>query len=234
MKHAIFAISFLSFAAVTHAASFDCAKASTLVEKTICSDTKLSELDSRLMQSYKKALATIPDASGLKAAQRAWLTGVRNKCADAECLSRAYTDRLNALTTYTKGADNLSGSWPSVNTAALVGKGASIINSNPQERDRYSKLVGNNAELDDYLTATIFSDEDASAIQDIGDYLVIISKGIRRRDTGPMEGAYAINKISGKPTVILLKDSKFTVVGAAMGSLPPPLKAWAKEQGAVQ
>ncbi|GEM_PF-558424 len=97
MKHLIYAVAFLSFATGAHAASFDCAKASTLVEKAICSDAKLSELDDSLMKAYKKALASSPDASGLKSQQRAWLT-VRNKCVDASCLNHAYADRLNALT----------------------------------------------------------------------------------------------------------------------------------------
>lgn len=123
--------------------------------------------------------------------------------------------------------------WPSVNVTALIGKPASYINSDAAERDRYSKLVGNNAELDDYLTVTLFSDEDASAIQDAGDYLVIISKGIIRKDTGPMEGAYAIHKATGKPTAILLKGGEFTILGATAQSLPPPLKTWAKENGAA-
>jgi len=99
MKQLIYAAYFLCilFATGSHAASFDCTKASTLVEKTICSDAKLSELDSQLMQSYKKALASSPDASGMKSAQRTWLTGVRNKCTDAACLNRVYTDRLKEL-----------------------------------------------------------------------------------------------------------------------------------------
>ncbi len=233
MKCTIYALAFLSLSSGTQAASFDCAKASTLVEKSICSDPQLSELDSQLMQVYKKALATSQDVTGLKSDQRAWLIGVRNKCADATCLSRTYTARLEEILTIAPHATADLTVWPSVNTAALVGKGASaIIYSNPQERNRLSKLVGNNTELDDYLTTTIFSDADASTIHDTGEYLIIVSKGVIRKDTGPMDGAYAINKASGKPTAILLKDSKFTVVGATLESLPPPLKSWAAEKGA--
>lgn len=126
-----------------------------------------------------------------------------------------------------------SADWPPVNVVALVGKPASyILYSDKTEQGRYSKLVGNDAELDDFIQATIFVDEDASVIQDAGNYLVIISKGIIRSDTGPMDGAYAINKATGEPTVILLKDSKFTILGATVKSLPSPLMEWAKEKGA--
>lgn len=98
MKRLIYAVAFLPFATGVHAASFDCGKASTLVEKAICSNANLSGLDDSLMQAYKKAIASSSDPSALKSEQRAWLIEVRNKCVDASCLNRAYTDRLNVLT----------------------------------------------------------------------------------------------------------------------------------------
>jgi uncharacterized protein YecT (DUF1311 family) len=85
------------FATFTHAASFDCAKASTFIEKAICSDTQLSELDDSLLQSYKKAMANTFDAESLKAQQKAWLMNVRNKCQDSTCLIHTYNERLAAL-----------------------------------------------------------------------------------------------------------------------------------------
>jgi hypothetical protein len=176
----------------------------------------------------KKALASTVDASALKSAQKTWLSSVRNKCLDASCLERVYSDRLVALSAVGNSTD-----WPPVNTATLVGRSASNIISDATERTRFSKLVGSNTELDDYLSATIFSDEDASAINDVGEYLLVVSKGIIRRDTGPMDGAYAIHKATGKPAAILVKDSKFTLVGTTVQTLPPPLKSWAVEQGAV-
>lgn len=100
MKHSIFAVTFLFFTANANAASFDCAKASTLVEQTICSNTKLSELDDSLTQIYKRAIASGPNASLVKSEQRTWLTNVRNKCATVACLTQAYFERqkeLNAL-----------------------------------------------------------------------------------------------------------------------------------------
>jgi uncharacterized protein len=40
------------------AASFDCAKASSFVEKAICSDKQLSSMDDQLARLYKAARAT--------------------------------------------------------------------------------------------------------------------------------------------------------------------------------
>lgn len=91
---------FLLLASLNHtacAASFDCQKASSQVENMICSDNLLSELDDSLTQTYKKALASSTDKNALKAEQRSWLINVRNKCATAPCLTKAYSERQNGL-----------------------------------------------------------------------------------------------------------------------------------------
>jgi uncharacterized protein len=80
---------------VVLAASFDCRKAASPVEKAICSDSQLSELDSFMGQTYKKALEDSSNPGALKAEQRSWLSNIRNRCQNAECLRRCYNDRLN-------------------------------------------------------------------------------------------------------------------------------------------
>ncbi len=77
------------------AASFDCAKASSFVEKAICSDKQLSSMDDQLARLYKAARATGGNAA-LEAEQKAWLSS-RDQCADAACLKKAYADRIAAL-----------------------------------------------------------------------------------------------------------------------------------------
>lgn len=89
--------------APAHAASFDCAKAGTMIEKAICGDPALSELDSQLAQAYKGALATTSNKDGLKAEQKAWLAQ-RNQCQTPTCLTGAYQTRLNTL----QGKSNLT------------------------------------------------------------------------------------------------------------------------------
>lgn len=78
------------------AASFDCAKAGTLVEKAICSDAALSDLDSQLGRAYKATLANSTAPEPLKAEQKSWLAK-RNQCKDTACLVSAYQSRLSAL-----------------------------------------------------------------------------------------------------------------------------------------
>lgn len=77
--------------------SFDCAKASTLIEELVCKDPELSAQDAELAVAYRAARTTTADEAGLKAAQLAWLKNARNKCTSAQCLSAAYSDRLAAL-----------------------------------------------------------------------------------------------------------------------------------------
>lgn len=85
------------FPGVLHAASFDCSKAVSVVEKAICSDRELSGLDDSLAQAYKKALSAASDPEAVKRGQRAWLKSERDVCKDLPCLKKAYTKRLGEL-----------------------------------------------------------------------------------------------------------------------------------------
>lgn len=82
------------FAPEARAAGFDCSKASTVVEKAICGDPKLSSLDEELSVVYSKGLSSAVDRDAMKAEQRRWLTQVRNKCVDTLCLEEAYRVRF--------------------------------------------------------------------------------------------------------------------------------------------
>ena len=97
MKRLIICISLFLSSSLAHATSFDCAKASTTIEKTICADDQISALDSRLMETYKKALSETSNADDVKADQKTWLSKIRNKCPDAECIKHAYIDRIATL-----------------------------------------------------------------------------------------------------------------------------------------
>lgn len=76
------------------AASFDCDKAASGVEKMICADNTLSNLDIALSSVYGKALFRSTEPSKLKAAQRSWLKNTRNVCQTAQCVEVAYKQRV--------------------------------------------------------------------------------------------------------------------------------------------
>lgn len=86
------------------AASFDCAKAQSRVEKAICADAELSALDEHMGRYYAAARTTLREAADcLPADQRQWLR-VRNGCADAACLKKTYLERLAELDALQPGA----------------------------------------------------------------------------------------------------------------------------------
>ena len=87
----------MSFAA--QAASFDSDKASTFVEKEICTNSVLSRLDDALGENYKLMMASDIGAdarTAQKAEQKAWL-GRRNKCADYSCIEKLYRARIDEM-----------------------------------------------------------------------------------------------------------------------------------------
>lgn len=78
------------------AASFDCTKAATSVEKLICNNEDISSLDDQLAKSYKSALEKTSDKEGFKKAQVEWLKQQR-LCKDVACLSSVYQERISVL-----------------------------------------------------------------------------------------------------------------------------------------
>ena len=81
----------------TYSASFDCAKASTVVEKSICSNATLSTLDDQLTAIYSKAFKVSSAQSELKKQELDWIKTKRNICTTENCISVAYSTRITEL-----------------------------------------------------------------------------------------------------------------------------------------
>jgi uncharacterized protein len=99
------AIAFSAVAATPAAAaqpSFDCDKAKSEVERLICGDDVLADLDLRLAKDFAQALAraSADQVPGLRTSQRAWRTQML-KCAQTPdprgCTLEAYTRRIDQL-----------------------------------------------------------------------------------------------------------------------------------------
>lgn len=89
------------------AASFDCHKAATHMEQTICANKELSDLDTELASLYRRRLAelkSISKAEELRAAQRNWLKGVRLNCHTLNCFVTSYRVRLQELSQFENSA----------------------------------------------------------------------------------------------------------------------------------
>lgn len=76
--------------------AFDCRRAATTVERTICADKDLAKLDKELAKLYAQTLAAAADAPTLQRAQRLWLSD-RDKCANRACIEAAYRGRIEAI-----------------------------------------------------------------------------------------------------------------------------------------
>ena len=76
-------------------ASFDCARASTRVERLVCGDPLLRGYDQAVAATYRRAVAE-RRAPAVAGEQRAWLRE-RDACTTAACVRDAYADRLGSL-----------------------------------------------------------------------------------------------------------------------------------------
>ncbi len=120
------AMSCLILGALAHRcwpASFDCQSAHlSAVEKGVCGNQTLSDLDSKLEAFYAtvKANASSTQAAELVEAQRGWIKR-RNQCLDYSCVLEAYRTRIVELSPTTaagEAADISAGGPPTSKTVA--------------------------------------------------------------------------------------------------------------------
>lgn len=78
------------------AASFDCERARTQVEKLICSDLNLSVLDEKIARAYRDIVGNPRSSPSIRQQQREWLRR-RNACTDAMCIGDVSVERLLEL-----------------------------------------------------------------------------------------------------------------------------------------
>jgi uncharacterized protein len=77
--------------------SFDCAKAATATERTICRSDALALLDRDIAELYRQRRARAPSAQSFDTNQRQWLS-VRDACADdVACLKKEMAERKQHL-----------------------------------------------------------------------------------------------------------------------------------------
>jgi hypothetical protein len=77
--------------------SFDCSKASTIVEKLICSTPQLASADSEMATEYSRRYSAAgPNAAAVRQAQRQFIA-IRNQCSTTDCIAQAYRARRAEL-----------------------------------------------------------------------------------------------------------------------------------------
>lgn len=94
--HMMMFLTGMLLAGAAQAASFDCARAQSPVEKLICAEPALSKLDDELATAYANRLKDNKSTDALRQEQRQWLKE-RNGCVAADCLKASYRDRIRGL-----------------------------------------------------------------------------------------------------------------------------------------
>jgi uncharacterized protein YecT (DUF1311 family) len=92
----VLALGVVSVTTAVHATSFDCAKATTAVEKSVCSHDELSRLDDEMNRAYLDARQVSSRSEASRINQLKWVSR-RNACASQDCIRDAYGDRIATL-----------------------------------------------------------------------------------------------------------------------------------------
>ncbi|MGC2048254.1 MAG: lysozyme inhibitor LprI family protein [Gallionella sp.] len=115
MRIVLITLGWLVLTLSVHAASFDCAKASTHIEKLICTNEELSVLDEKLSAVYGRNIADSENRTGMAKAQRSWLRDLRNTCDNSQCAIDMYEKRLLEL-------ENISGAYDALPDSKFISK----------------------------------------------------------------------------------------------------------------
>lgn len=102
IKYSLSATALLLIQNLAVGASFDCKKAATYAEKSVCGNALLSKLDEVLGENYKYMSASDIGSgarSDLKATQKKWLKE-RALCSTEACLVEIYKKRIDEVCEY--------------------------------------------------------------------------------------------------------------------------------------
>lgn len=86
--------------APANAASFDCAKGKTPIEKKICADAALGRADEELSRAYQKRSHDFPIPEFVKDSQRVWLRALPSCLPDAKDCLTSIRDRIEQLNSW--------------------------------------------------------------------------------------------------------------------------------------
>ncbi len=136
-----------------YGASFNCQKASSFIEHTICNDTVLSKLDDDLSITYKNVFKHSNEKEQLKKEQFDWINSDRNNCQTVNCLRQSYSNRISFLDSYNNknndSQNNIVGSYALKESSITINSDLSFvyINVNPTngnmcsiESQKFSKV----------------------------------------------------------------------------------------------
>ncbi len=106
MKKTLIVLTSYFIASGAVAASFDCDKAHSNIEKMICADSELSALDSELLPIYQQARKATNNSQSFKDNGKQALRWRSEHCKDKACLVKWYHDRKAELSAMIKSQKN--------------------------------------------------------------------------------------------------------------------------------
>lgn len=112
-------------------ASFDCSKATTPTELTVCGDPGLASIDRQLDAAYNAALANAPNDRALRQSQREWVRDLQLCGEDPFCIEESYADRIAMLDSF--GGDSSVADEPEA-VEVQEAKTAPVQTATPAER----------------------------------------------------------------------------------------------------
>ncbi len=115
------------------ASSFDCAKAQGRVERRICTDVELSQLDDELATAYAASVQDGKDIDGIWKDQLRWMHR-RNACTTTECVRTAYLERIQLLSVLRDKKGIRHGRW-----AYRLGEDKQICNALLSRLNRFDR-----------------------------------------------------------------------------------------------
>jgi uncharacterized protein len=140
----------------SQSASFDCGKASSRVERLICTNKEISALDDSLSELYSAEVER-KEIVDLRASQKKWLAN-RNACVDVLCVTSHYERRIAELACDPKG--QMAGS-------AIGSNQCSYFSLRDLDRelvvleDRYGKKVAEASNNPEYTKRTFAAEQKA-------------------------------------------------------------------------
>src|SRR5579859_2983978 len=121
-------VSIMPFCGRVEAASFDCSKANSNLDRAICGSDTLSSLDEQLAKDYDrgKRQSTGDALTKLVGEQREWLRRRNHDCGSRQdivaCLESYYKERIQDIT----GAENVTDDAGANNTPVLIGENLTL------------------------------------------------------------------------------------------------------------
>jgi uncharacterized protein len=145
----LFALFLGSSSGPARSQSFECSKAATAVERSVCADERLKRLDADLAANYRSVVKQVVPggARALRASQRAWIADRNARCATGagDCLTAEYQERNAVLLALLARTSDENPVIDAADPAIL--SGAWVVSSDTRDTAGGSKRVATAAHL---------------------------------------------------------------------------------------